>query len=164
MLRGTDVPARRLLILLVCAFVFAAGCSGSSEPSEDLYGVWLTPDNSNHLSFNEDDTWSFSHAEDPVDVFQNRGFGAFTYDGELLTLFTDVASKNCSPTSGAFTEVITGTYEATITPEGNLELTDVDDLCTPRKVEFRGTRTNVDQPHSTGILVPYSGVRPPTPS
>ena len=116
------------------------------------------------MSFNEDDTWSFSHAEDPVDVFKNRGFGPFTFDGELLTLFTDPASNNCSPMSGAFTKVITGIYEATITPEGNLELTDVDDLCTPRKVEFRGKRANVEQPHSTGILVPYSGVPPPKPN
>jgi hypothetical protein len=124
--------------------------------SESLYGVWLTPDNANHLSLNEDDTWSFSHAEDPVDNFQNRGFGPFTFDGELLILFTDPASKNCSPNSGAFDEVITGTYEAVITPEGNLELTDVDDLCVPRKIEFRGKLADADQLHQTGTLVPYS--------
>ena len=132
--------------------------SVTPEPSvsENLYGVWLTPDNSNYLSFNEDDTWSFSHAKDPVDDFKNRGFGPFTFDGELLTLFTDPASKNCSPNSGAFTEVITGTYEAAITPEGNLELTDVDDLCVPRKKEFRGILSSPEKQHQTGILVPYS--------
>ena len=179
------MTARQLSILMVCAFAFAAGCSGSSnadtdasiaestatvagttapvpgptpEPSvsENLYGVWLTPDNSNHLSLNEDDTWTFSHAEDSVEVFRNRGLGQFTFDGELLTFFTDPASKNCSPNSGAFDEVITGTYEAAITPEGNLELTDVDDLCVPRKIEFRGKLSNADQQHQTGILVPYS--------
>jgi hypothetical protein len=161
--------ARQLSILMVCAFAFAAGCSGSSsadtgasiaEPdpsvSENLHGVWLTPDNSNHLSFNEDDTWSFSHAEDPVDDFRNRGFGPFTFDGELLTLFTDPASKNCSRNSGAFDAEITGTYEAAITPEGNLELTDVDDLCVPRKIEFRGALSSSDKQHQRGTLVPYS--------
>jgi hypothetical protein len=132
--------------------------SFAPEPSvsENLYGVWLTPDNLNHLSFNEDDTWSFSHAEDPVDDFKNRGFGPFTFDGELLTLFTDPASNNCSPNSGAFTEVITGTYEAAITPEGNLELTDVDDLCVPRKVEFRGVLSSPEKLHQRGTLEPYS--------
>ncbi len=128
------------------------------EPSvtESLYGIWLTPDNSNHLSFNEDDTWSFSHAEDPVEVFSNRGFGPFTFDGELLTLFTDPSSKNCSRNSGAFDAEITGTYEAAITPEGNLELTDVDDLCVPRKIEFRGALSSSDKQHQRGTLVPYS--------
>ena len=177
------MTARDLSLLVVCALVFAAGCSSSGDtgasiaesaatipeatapapdptpepsPSERLYDVWLTPDNANYLSFNEDDTWSFSHAEDPVDDFQNRGFGSFTFDGELLMLFTDPASKNCSPRSGAFDEVITGTYEAVITAEGNLELTDVDDLCTPRKIEFRGKLVNVDALHQTGILVPHS--------
>ena len=168
---------------MVCAFAFAAGCSTSAdtgasvaestatvagttapvpgptpEPSvsENLYGVWLTPDNANHLSFNEDDTWRFSHAEDPVDSFRNRGFGPFTFDGELLRLFTDPASKNCSRNSGAFDAEITGTYEAVITPEGNLELTDVDDLCVPRKKEFRGILSSPEKQHQTGILVPYS--------
>jgi hypothetical protein len=125
----------------------------SSSDSEDLYGVWLTPDNSNHLSFNEDDTWTFAEKEDPEYI---RGFGPFTFDGELLTLFTDPASKNCSPNSGAFDEVITGTYEAAITPEGNLELTDVDDLCVPRKVEFRGVLSSPEKLHQRGTLVPYS--------
>ncbi len=181
--RGTDMTARQLSILVVCAFAFAAGCSSSTdtgavlaastttvtgttalvstptpEPSvtDNLYGVWLTPDNANHLSFNEDDTWSFSHAEDPVDSFRNRGFGPFTFDGELLRLFTDPASNNCSFISGAFDTEITGTYEAVITPEGNLELTDVDDLCVNRKIEFRGSLSNPDALHQTGILLPYS--------
>jgi hypothetical protein len=179
----TNMTTRQLSILMVCAFAFAAGCSSSADTgtsiaestatvagttapvpgptseasvSEGLYGVWLTPDNANLLSFNEDDTWRFSHAEDPVDNFRKRGFGPFTFDGELLTLFTDRASRNCSPSSGAFDEVITGTYQAVITPEGNLELTDVDDLCVLRKVEFRGKLSNADALHQTGILVPYS--------
>lgn len=125
----------------------------SSSNSEDVYGVWLTPDNSNHLSFNEDDTWIFTHAEDPEFI---RGFGPFTFDGELLTLFTDPASRNCSRNSGAFEEEVTGTYEAAITPEGNLELTDVDDPCVPRKVEFRGSLSSSDKQHQRGTLMPYS--------
>ena len=177
------MTARQFSILMVCAFAFAVGCSSSAdtgasiaastatvadptapvptptpEPSVSagLYGVWLTPDNANHLSLNEENTWSFSHAEDPADSSNLRGFGPFTFDGGLLTLFTDPASKNCSPISGAFDEVITGTYEAVITADGNLELTDVDDLCIPRKIEFRGKLSNPDARHQTGILVPYS--------
>jgi hypothetical protein len=149
-------PFRRGAYLIAGAMLVLATSACSSSSSENIYGVWLTPDNSNHLSFNEDGTWRFSHAEDPVDPFKNRGFGPFTFDGELLTLVTDPDSKNCSRQSGAFSEEITGTYEAAITPEGNLELTDVDDLCTPRKVEFRGKLSNPDAAHQTGILAPYS--------
>ena len=117
----------------------------SSSDSENLYGVWLTPDNSNHLSFNEDDTWTFAEKEDPDFI---RGCGPFTFDGELLTLSTDPDSRRCSRQAG--------TYEAAITPEGNLELTDVEDPCTAGVVEFRGVRSNTDLPHQTGTLVPYS--------
>ena len=146
------IPFRRGAYLIAGAMLVLATSACSSSNSESLYGVWLTPDNSNLLSFNEDDTWSFTHKVEPERI---RGFGPFTYDGELLTLITDPASPNCSG-SGAFDTEITGTYEATITPEGNLELTDVDDLCVNRKVEFRGKLSNVDALHQTGVLVPYS--------
>ena len=131
----------------------AAELTTTRVPLAPIYDVWLTPDNANHLSFNEDDTWTFTHAQDPERI---RGFGPFTFDGELLTLFTDRASKNCSRSSGAFDTEITGTYEAAITSEGNLELTDVDDQCVPRKIEFRGSLIDKDQKHQRGTLVPYS--------
>jgi hypothetical protein len=145
---------RRSVYLIAGAMLVLATSACSSSDSEDLYGVWLTPDNSNLLSFNEDDTWTFSHQADPERI---RGFGTFTFDGELLTLSTDPASKNCSPNAGAgLTADATGTYEVAFTAEGDLELTDVEDPCTPRVVEFRGVRTNTDLPHHTGTLVRYS--------
>ena len=147
------IPFRRGVYLIAGAMLVLAASACSSSDSGDIYGVWLTPENSNLLSFDEDDTWSFTHHEDPGNI---RGSGPFTFDGELLTLVTDPGSKNCSRNSGAFLEEITGTYEAAITPEGNLELTDVDDLCVPRKVEFRGALDQFDQQHQTGTLMPYS--------
>ena len=165
------LDSMRFLAMTSLLLFAVASCSNGSEVLSDpevattvqvptttapvatnLYGVWLTPDNSNHLAFNDDDTWSFSHAEDPERI---RGFGAFTFDGELLTLLTDPASKNCSRNSGAFETEIAGAYEAAITSEGNLELTDVDDLCVPRKVEFRGALSSSDNQHQSGVLVPY---------
>ena len=146
-------PFRWGAYLIAGAILVLATSACSSSNSASIYGVWLTPDNSNHLAFNEDDTWSFTHAEDPENI---RGFGPITWDGALLTLFTDPASKNCSFISGAFETEITGTYEAAITPEGNLELTDVEDLCVPRKVEFRGALSSSDQAHQSGTLAPYS--------
>jgi hypothetical protein len=148
------IPFRRAAYLIAGAMLVLATSACSSSDSEDLYGIWLTPDNSNLLSFNEDDTWTFSHQADPERI---RGFGTFTFDGELLTLSTDPASKNCSPNAGAgLTADATGTYEVAFTAEGDLELTDVEDPCTPRVVEFRGVRTNTDLPHHTGTLVRYS--------
>ena len=139
--------------LIAGAMLVLASSACSSSVSDDIYGVWLTPDNANHLSFNEDDTWSFIHRDDPERI---RGFGPFTFDGGLLTLFTDPASRNCSRISSAFDAEITGTYEAAITPEGNLDLTDVDDQCVARKIEFRGKLSSSDLQHQTGTLMPYS--------
>jgi hypothetical protein len=124
------------------AFV-ASACS--SPDSEDISGVWVTPGYSIHMSFNEDGSWYVVHPEDPERI---RGSGTFTFDGGLLTISTDPGAKNCSR--------ITGTSEAALAPESNLELTDVDDPCTLRRVDLRGQRTNTDLPHSTGTLVPYS--------
>ena len=43
-----------------------------------------------------------------------------------------------------------------ITPDGNLALTDVDDLCVQRKIEFRGSLIDREAQHQTGTLLPYS--------
>ena len=144
----------KLSFLMAGAMLILVTSACSSSDSEDIYGVWLTPDNSNHLSFNEDDTWTFAEKEDTDYI---RGFGTFTFDGVLLTLSTDPASLNCSPNAGeGLAADATGAYEAAITAEGNLELTDVEDPCIRRVVEFRGIRTNTDLPHQTGTLAPYS--------
>jgi hypothetical protein len=148
------ISFQRGAYLIAGAMLVLATSACSSSDSEDLYGVWLTPDNSNLLSFNEDDTWTFTHQEDPENI---RGFGTFTFDGELLTLSTDPASLNCSPNAGeGLAADAVGIYEVAFTDEGDLELTDVDDPCIRRVVEFRGVRTNTDLPHQTGTLVSYS--------
>ena len=155
------IPFRRGAYLVAGAMLVLATSACSSSDSETLYGVWLTPDNSNHVSFNDDDTWTFFQSEDTENV---RGFGTFTFDGELVTLSTDPASKICSPKrpQGVFvageglTADTLGIYEVAFTAEGDLELTDVDDPCIRRVVEFRGVRANTDLPHQTGILLPYS--------
>jgi hypothetical protein len=108
----------------------------SSSDAEDLTGVWITPGSSGQLSFNEDDSWSFLHPEDPDRV---RAFGLFTFDGELLTISTDPDSLRCSRMGGVYEAALTGVYEAAFTAEGDLELNDVEDPCVQRRVEFRGT-------------------------
>ena len=135
----------KLSFLMAGAMLILVTSACSSSNSEDIYSVWLTPDHSNPLSFNEDNTWTFAEKEDTDYI---RGFGPFTFDGGLLTFFTDPDSLRWSQQ--------TGTYEASITPEGNLELTDVEDPCVARKVEFRGVRSNTDLPHQTGTLGPQS--------
>jgi hypothetical protein len=146
------IPFRRGAYLIVGAMLVLATSACSSSDSETLYGVWLTPDNSNHLSFNEDDTWTFTYQGNPENI---RGFGTFTFDGELVTLSTDPASKRCASIDLLTADAL-GIYEVAFTAEGDLELTDVDDPCIRRVVEFRGVRTNTDLPHQTGTLMPYS--------
>ena len=41
--------------------------------------------------------------------------------------------------------------------EGNLELTDVDDLCVPRKIEFRGKLSDADTLQQTIGCQPSAG-------
>ena len=120
-------------ITLCLAFVLLVATSAcSSSESENLHGVWITPTESNYMSFNEDDSWSVAQEEstDPFD------WGTFTFDGELLTFSTDPDARICSDG--------TGTYDAAFTAEGDLELSVVEDPCGGRAGSLPGT------------LVPYS--------
>jgi hypothetical protein len=103
----------------------------SSSKSEDLYGEWITPGESLHVSFNEDDSWDVARRQG-----HPFGGGTFTFDGELLTFTTDPDNVTCPDKPG--------TYDAELTAEGNLELNVVEDTCRER------ART------LTGTLVPYS--------
>jgi len=104
----------------------------SDVPATDIYGEWITPGESLHVSFNEDDSWDVARraGNDPF------GGGTFAFDDELLTFSTDPDNVTCPDKPG--------TYDAAFTAEGDLELNVVDDLCRER------ART------LTGTLVPYS--------
>lgn len=120
-------------ITLCLAFVLLVATSAcSSSESEDLYGIWITPGETNYMSFNEDDSWGVAQVEgtDPFD------WGTFAFDGELLTFSTDPDAGVCSND--------TGTYDAAFTAEGDLELTVVEDPCGGRAGELPGTLV----PHS----------------
>jgi hypothetical protein len=122
------IQFRRGVYLIVGTMLVLATSACSSSDSEDLYGVWITPGSSIHMSLNEDGSYDIVHPEDPDRI---RGWGTFTFDGELLTFSTDPDDKNCSR--------MTGTYEAAFTAEGDLELNDLEDPCVVRRVDLRGT-------------------------
>lgn len=116
----------------------------SGAPATGIYGVWLSSDGSIYMSLNENDSFGISHGEgtDPIE------WGAFAFDGELLTLSTDPDSKSCGKT--------VGTYQAAFTADGDLQLTDVEDPCTARRVDLSDPEPNTDVPHNTGTLVRIS--------
>ena len=111
----------------------------SSSDSEEIYGVWISPGPEGvHMSLNEDGTWSVVHPD--ADPDRPAGFGTFTFDGELLTMSTDPASRNCSPNAGTgIAADAVGIYEVAFTAEGDMELNDVDDPCVQARVNNRGT-------------------------
>ena len=142
------IGAAFAVVVVVGAVALASSTSTDSPPattpttqadSEEIYGVWITPgDKGLHFTFNEDGTWSVVHPD--ADPDRPAGFGTFTYDGELLKLSTDPASRNCSPNAGTgIAADAVGIYEAAFTAEGDLELTEVDDPCVAARVQMRGT-------------------------
>ena len=98
----------------------------SSSESEDLYGAWITPGESLHVSFNEDDSWDVARRQG-----HPFGGGTFTFDGELLTFTTDPDNVTCPDKPGS--------YDAALTAEGNLELNVVEDTCRERARTLTGT-------------------------
>lgn len=162
------MKGRRIVFACVAAVLVAAGCSSdgsdnslassdtiaeatttttaeeSDTATTGIYGVWLAPDGDADMSFNEDDSYAINHGEgtEPAE------WGTFTFDGERLTLSTDPDSTNCRE--------IVGTYDAAFTAGGDLELTDVEDPCTARRVELSDPQPNTDLPHNTGTLVRIS--------
>ena len=127
----------RITLGLALVLLVATSACSSSE-SEDLYGAWITPGESLHVSFNEDGSWSVVHPD--ADPDRPAAFGTFTFDGELLTFSRDPDSRNCSPNAGTgLAADAVGIYEAAFTAEGDLELNDVDEPCVQARVQTRGT-------------------------
>ena len=120
----------RITLCFALVLLVATSACSSSE-SEDLYGAWITPGESLHVSFNEDGSWDVGRR-----AGQPFGGGTFTFDGELLAFSTDPDNVTCPDKPG--------TYDAAFTAEGDLELNVVEDTCRER------ART------LTGTLVPYS--------
>lgn len=57
----------------------------SGDPAEDLYGEWLTGGGVT-MSYGADDSWGGSHPTYGSSAFD---WGTYTFDGEVLTYFTD---------------------------------------------------------------------------
>ena len=116
------------LLVVVCASVLILSACQQAQTEKSLYGIW---DHHNvRYKFNEDGSWSMVGIDvgivanvetNPID------WGTFTFDGKLLTMFTDEGSRDCSGQ--------TGIYEATLSEEGswNLRFKKVEDPCSVRE-------------------------------
>lgn len=118
------------LLVVVCASVLILSACQQAQTEKSLYGIWDHRDV--RYKFNEDGSWSrvgidmgsviFTAVEtNPLD------WGTFTFDGKLLTMFTDEGSRDCSGQ--------TGIYEVTFPVEGawNLLFKKVEDPCSVRE-------------------------------
>jgi hypothetical protein len=120
---------KRLLVVVCASVLILSACQGA-QTEKSLYGSW---DYRNvRYKFNEDSSWSMVGFElgsaigtevetTPID------WGTFTFDGKLLTMFTDEGSRDCSGQ--------TGIYEVTFPEEGSLILLfkKVEDPCSVRE-------------------------------
>ena len=105
----------------------------TSDPAAEFYGGWISGF-SGYVSLNEDGSWGVSDGPDS----DPWTFGTFTFDSGVLTFTTDPGVAVCDAEQ-------TGTYEASITDEGNLDLSVISDECLVRKFDWEQE------------LVPYSG-------
>ena len=120
------------LLVVVCASVLILSACQQAQTEKSLYGSWDHRDV--RYKFNEDGSWSMvsitalgspSEGEtNPID------WGTFTFDGKLLTMFTDEGSRDCSGQ--------TGIYEVTFPEEGawNLLFKQVEDPCSVREKDI----------------------------
>ncbi|UCF62104.1 MAG: hypothetical protein JSV37_05270 [Anaerolineaceae bacterium] len=120
------------LLVVVCASVLILSACQQAQTEKSLYGSWDYQ--FVRYKFNEDGSWS------RVDIISTSGgasvgrnpinWGTFTFDGKLLTMFTDEESRDCSGQ--------TGIYEITFPEEGswNLIFKKVEDPCSVREKEM----------------------------
>ena len=117
----------RLVTVLAVLFLIAGCSSDEGDPAAELYGEWLTSEGTT-VTYNEDGTWSAQwpgYGPEPFD------WGTYTFDGGIMTYFTDPGGRSCQ-------EGQTGIYEATIIDEQNLSLKSVEESCSGRGSDFFG--------------------------
>ena len=120
------------LLVVVCASVLILSACQQAQTEKSLYGIW---DHHNvRYKFNEDGSWSMVGIESSVIFTQDEtdpiNWGTFTFDGKLLTMFTDEGSRDCSGQ--------TGIYEVTFPEEEswNLLFKKVEDPCSVREKDM----------------------------
>ena len=102
----------------------------ATVPASELYGQWLTVGGTT-VTYGEDGRWSAQwpgYGPEPFD------WGLYTFDGEVLTFFTDPGSRSCE-------EGQTGTYETTMIDEQTLSLELIEEACSGRPTDFRDGMT-----------------------
>ena len=111
------------LIVLVLPF---AGCGDADSADSDvIYGTWVTELEGKYQTFNEEGSWT---AKSNPNIEASTDEGTFTFDGETLTVISD-------PGFGCGGEE-QGSYGVEVADENTLDLTVIEDNCTPRAADI----------------------------
>jgi hypothetical protein len=119
--------AKILVVLVVVVSLGLASCGGSRSAStpgvtvEDLTGVWKHTDRALYFEFSEDGTYQGGPSVDSVSQYE---IGQFQLDGALLT-FT-------AGDEGIYCRGLSGSYQAELTEQGQLDFELQEDECPDR--------------------------------
>ena len=123
----TPVLAAVALLAIAATGIWWFGIRDTTDPAADLRdGMWVTEYAGVYLTFNEDGSWT---AQPDLDLEIFRDAGAFTFDGEVLTVSTD-------PGFACAAYADEGSYELDFIDENTIRLTVIDDPCSGRAVDF----------------------------
>ena len=118
-------------LALMVLVLSATGCGDAdSDDSDVIYGTWVTEAEGKYQTFNEDGSWT---AKTDPDASASRDEGTFTFDGETLTVISD-PGQGCGGGEQ-------GSYEVEVVDEDTLNLTVIDDSCTPRVADIASGMT-----------------------
>jgi hypothetical protein len=119
---------KRLLVVVFTCIIILSACQ-QTQTEESLYDTW--DGLGMYMVFNDDGSWFEACTVDELESNPNM-YGTFTFDGKLLTIFTE-ETRYCPGE--------TGIYEVEFPKEGfwDVTFTLVEDPCQDRaKVMRRG--------------------------